>query len=205
MAAYGLNVFINCPLDGAYARLMESLVFAVHDCGFVARSALEIDDGSQPRIEKIYEIILGSRFGIHDLSRTELDPDSMLPRFNMPLELGIFLGINRAGGGRQGEKRCLILDIERYRCQRFCSDIAGQDIRAHGGDPGHAIGEVRDWLRNQTQGSGSIMPGRRKMQDRFEEFSKVLREMCEEVGLECDELIFNDYTTLVAQWLRENS
>ncbi|HEX2205345.1 MAG TPA: hypothetical protein VHG91_18695 [Longimicrobium sp.] len=40
-------------------------MFAVHDCGFVARSALELDDGSEVRIEKIKRLIDESRFGIH--------------------------------------------------------------------------------------------------------------------------------------------
>lgn len=201
---YDDSVFLNCPFDGAYRVLMEAVVFAVHDSGFVARSALELDDASQPRIQKIYEIILASRFGIHDLSRTELDPDLKLPRFNMPLELGIFLGIKRAGRGRQEAKRCLILDVERYRYQAFCSDIAGQDIRAHEGSPEIAVKVVRNWLRNQTQGSGSIFPGAVRMQERFRTFVEALPAMCRLVHLERDDLIFNDYTTLVVQWLKEN-
>lgn len=41
------NVFINCPFDDEYQPLFRALVFAVQDCGFVARSALERDDGSE--------------------------------------------------------------------------------------------------------------------------------------------------------------
>jgi len=37
------------------------------------------------------EIIRDSQFGIHDVSRVELDDANRLPRFNMPLELGLFL------------------------------------------------------------------------------------------------------------------
>lgn len=204
-ASYDDNVFVNCPFDEEYRGIMEAVVLAVHDCGFVARSSLELDDGSQVRIEKIFDLMLESRFGIHDLSRTEPDPNSGLPRFNMPLELGIFLGIKRAGTGRQERKSCLILDTERYRYQKFCSDIAGQDIRAHGGDPETAVGEVRNWLRNQTHGSGTIIPGAARMRARYRQFMRALPEMCEEVELERDSLIFNDYTTLAAQWLRENA
>ena len=71
-----------------------------------------------------------------------------LPRFNMPLELGLFLGAKRFGRAEQRLKTCLILDIERYRYQKFISDIAGQDIAAHNGEVGKAIGCVRDWLSN---------------------------------------------------------
>jgi hypothetical protein len=44
-----------------------------------------MDDGSETRIDKLYRIVEASRFGIHDLSRTELDAVNNLPRFNMPL------------------------------------------------------------------------------------------------------------------------
>ncbi len=128
---YGENVFINCPFDDQYGSLLSALVFSVHDCGFVARSALELDDSSEVRIDKIFRIIADCRFGVHDLSRTELDADSGLPRFNMPFELGLFLAAKKFGTGRQKQKRCLVLDHDRYRYQKFCSDISGQDISSH--------------------------------------------------------------------------
>ena len=71
---------------------------------FTPRSALELDDGSVVRIEKILNIIGDCKFAVHDLSRTELDPTTQLPRFNMPLELGIFLGAKRFGDAEQNKK-----------------------------------------------------------------------------------------------------
>jgi len=59
------------------------MVFAVHDCGYVARCALETDDSGDVRIEKILAIVDQCKFGIHDISRPELNAHS-LPRFNMP-------------------------------------------------------------------------------------------------------------------------
>jgi len=141
---YNKNVFINCPFDPAYKPLFDAIVFAVCDCGFVARCALEEDDGSQIRVQKIYDIISKCRLGIHDLSRVGLDRGSRLPRFNLPLELGAFLGAKYFGGSEQRTKTCLILDTEKYRYQRFISDIAGQDIRAHGNDPRGIIPIVRN-------------------------------------------------------------
>jgi hypothetical protein len=78
---YDGNVFINCPFDAGYKALFNALIFAVHDCGFVARCALEEDDGSQIRVQKIYQIISQCRLGVHDLSRVGLDRDNRLPRF----------------------------------------------------------------------------------------------------------------------------
>ena len=129
--SYNDNVFINCPFDSDYKPLFDAMIFTVHDCGFVARCALEEGDASQVRIDKIYKIIEDSCYGIHDISRTELDETSGLPRFNMPLELGIFLGAKRFGVEEQEVKKCLVMDREPYRYQKFISDIAGQDIFVH--------------------------------------------------------------------------
>lgn len=86
MPVYTQSVFVNCPFDAGYAPFFDAIVFAVHDCGFVARCALEIDDGAQVRIDKIFDIIQECKYGIHDISRTEPDERSGLPRFNMPDE-----------------------------------------------------------------------------------------------------------------------
>lgn len=201
---YDRNVFLNCPFDAEYRALMAALVFAVHDCGLRARSSLEESDSSQVRFEKIRAIVADCRFGIHDISRTELDPEHALPRFNMPLELGLFLGAKAFGRGRQKEKNCLVLDVEPYRYQKYCSDIAGQDVAAHGGDPIKAIRIVRDWLRTATEGSGAILPGGDRMADRYLAFQAVFPDMCKELGDTPESIIFNDYTTFVVAWLREN-
>lgn len=194
------NVFLNCPFDKAYHPIHRAIVFAVFDCGFVARCALEIDDASQVRIDKIARIIAESKFGIHDVSRTELDGETGLPRFNMPLELGMFLGAKRFGRDRQRTKACLILDKEPYRFQAFISDLAGQEIRPHGNEPGEAIKLVRNWLRDSS-GRKSI-PGGKEIGRRYELFCERLPEMCADLKIEDDELTFNDYTNLVSEWLR---
>ena len=124
--SYDDNVFLNCPFDKNYWPIMESITFAIHDCGFFARSALESDDGSEVRIRKIQDLIRSCRYGIHDISRIELSQNSGLPRFNMPLELGIFLGAKSFGSGLQELKKCMILDSDAYRYQRFVSDITRQ-------------------------------------------------------------------------------
>lgn len=203
--AYDDQVFINCPFDGEYRPIFEALVFAVHDCGFVARCALELEDGSQVRIDKIQQIIGACRLGIHDISRTELDPAWGLPRFNMPLELGLFLGAKRYGTGDQRRKLCLIVDREPYRYQKYCSDIAGQDIRSHEGEPQAAVKIVRDWLRNATADSKVVIPSGSVMVERYVAFQRALPLMCERLQLKRDELLFNDYTTVAAEWLKVNS
>lgn len=138
------DVFINCPFDAQYRPIFEALVFAIFICEFRPRSALELDDASLPRIEKLYAIVKSCRYGIPDLSRTELDPVNGLPRFNMPLELGVFRGAKRFGDESQKHKRCLILDVEKYRYQKFASDLSGMDIYAHGDNVKQALACVRE-------------------------------------------------------------
>ena len=179
------------------------MIFAIHDCGYIARCALEVSDASEVRIDKITKIIGDCKFGIHDISRTELDESSGLPRFNMPLELGIFLGAKRFGQKKQKQKSCLILDLERYRFQKFISDIAGQDISAHGADATRAIKIIRDWLSNATPGTITI-PGGPLIARRYKLFREDLPAMCEKLHLDVDELTFNDYVVQVEEWLKLN-
>lgn len=202
--SYRESVFLNCPFDEEYKPLFWAMIFAIHDCGFVARCALEVDDSSDTRISKIYNIIRSCRLGIHDISRTELDSKSKLPRFNMPLELGIFLGAKRFGESKQRDKRCLVLDRERYRFQKFCSDIAGQDIKAHANEIGRAVTAVRDWLRQYAPPSAAI-PGGRAIFSRYRLFQEALPLMCEEAQVEEDELTYVDRHKFVVGWLRTNS
>jgi hypothetical protein len=183
------------PFDRRYKKLFDALIFAVHDCGFVARGAREQDDSSQIRLEKLYEIIGECRYGIHDLSRVTLDGANRLPRFNMPLELGIFLGAKRFGGRAHAQKSCLILDRDPYRYQIFCSDIGGQDIRAHHNDVQHAVAAVRDWLRTASNRRG--LRGARDMSDRYLQFRVDLPAICSAARLDAGDLGFVDYRVLV--------
>ncbi len=200
---YSGSVFINCPFDTQYLTIFNAIVFAVFDCGFVARCAMEIDDSSQVRIDKIFKIIQGSNYGIHDISRTELDDKTGLPRFNMPLELGLFLSAKRFGDKRQKSKVCLILDREPFRYQSFISDIAGQDIKDHSNDPEKAIKIVRDWLSDSSR--RKTIPGGREICRRYSKFRTDLPMLCGGIRIEEDEMTFNDYTNIVSVWLNQNS
>lgn len=91
------DVFINCPFSPDYSEFFQAIVFAVVRSGYTPRCARENDDGGEVRIEKICRIIRECRYGVHDISNTELDAASGLPRFNMPLELGLFLGARNFG------------------------------------------------------------------------------------------------------------
>ena len=199
---YNISVFINCPFDQEYSPIFQSIIFTVIDCGYIARCASEISDSSEVRIDKIIKIISECKYGIHDISRTDLDKKTSLPRFNMPLELGIFIGAKRFGTNSQKKKICLILDRTPYRYQSFLSDIAGQDIQAHNNKDTDVITIVRNWIRS-TSGRTTI-PGGKEILRRYRQFTSELPVIADGLKLTVDEIIFNDYINIISEWLKEN-
>jgi hypothetical protein len=151
------------------------------------------------RLQKIYELIAASRYSIHDLSRTALDSGSALPRFNMPLELGIDLGCKEFSS-ECADKSVLIFDSEHYRFQRFVSDLSGQDIHQHGNNPKTAVSRVRNWLRTESGKSG--IPSGASIYARYEKFQADLPRICEELKLDVSDLTFADFSYTIARWLQ---
>jgi hypothetical protein len=193
------NVFINCPFDSAYDPLRRAIVFTVLDCGFTPRSTLETTNGQNYRFENIKKIIKESQYGIHDISRTELDAVHALPRFNMPLELGVFIGAASFGTGQHKQKNSLILDKEPHRYQKFISDIAGQDIQSHDNSERNIIERVRTWLSNEAR---MRIPGGKHLADRYELFKAELPALCDSLKLEEQKLTFAEYALIVARWTK---
>ncbi|HJV43348.1 hypothetical protein [Caulobacter sp.] len=192
------DVFINCPFDSDYSPTFRALIFVIYACGFRPRSAMELDDGGQTRIDKLYGLIGECRYGIHDLSRTELDATSQLPRFNMPLELGLFLGAKRFGGKAQSAKRLLILDVERYRYQRFISDLAGMDIHGHDGDATVALRKTRDWLANVSRRQ---LPSADRVARLFQSFMIDLPALAADLEFDPANIPYVDFERMIVGWL----
>jgi hypothetical protein len=119
----------------------------------------------------------------------------------MPFELGLFLGARRFGAKRQRDKQCLVLEAERYRYQKYLSDIAGQDIRQHDNEPAKAVGAVRDWLAASRSKSARPLPGATAIMRHYEEFRANLPAMLRAADLEPAELGFFDRANLMAQFL----
>lgn len=111
----------------------------------------------------------------------------------------ILNGGTRFGSPRQQRKRTLILDREPYRYQKFISDIAGQDIKSHDGDPKLAIRQVRNWLSSSPTMADVMVPGPGRIVERYQLFRDELPELCRRVRLNPDGLIFKDFTTCVSE------
>lgn len=202
-AVYDNQVFINCPFDETYRPLFQAIVFAIHSCGMVARSALEADNGAEVRIEKIVRIIGECRHSVHDISRTELDVGSGLPRMNMPFELGLFLGASRFGDARHKRKSCIIFDREPYRYQKFLSDIAGQDIVSHGGDPATIVRAIRNALATAMPPDVMLHSGK-LMAERYTVFRRDLPRVCAALRLDHRDLGHRDLAVVLTAWLQAN-
>ncbi len=144
------------------------------------------------------DLIGQCRFGVHDLSRTDLSAKGRLPRFNMPLELGLFLGAMRFGGAGHTGKRCLILDRNRGRYRRYISDLAGQEIKSHSDNAGKAIGLVRKFLR---AGSAESLPGGAAITSDYARFQTGLPKLTRAARLRPSEVTFADSTQFVADWM----
>lgn len=155
------TVFINCPFDEDYRPILEAIVFCLVNCELTPRLASERLDSGEVRLEKIVELIRGSRYSIHDLSRIQARRAGELARLNMPFELGIDYGCARAGSVKLAKKRLLVIAEEPYKYQAALSDIAGWDIRSHNADYERAIREVRSWLASceLTSNSSSMILG----------------------------------------------
>lgn len=104
----------------------------------------------ETRFEKILSLVQQSKYGIHDLSRIKSSRAGEFYRMNMPFELGLDIGCQRFKGSVWADKRCLILEAERYRYQAALSDLSNSDIMVHGNEPSLLIGEVRNWLCMQV-------------------------------------------------------
>lgn len=200
-ASYLDNVFINCPFDAGYHPMFEAIIFAIQDCGFYPRCAREENDSGNIRILKIMKIIDDCRYGIHDISKADMDAATGLARFNMPLELGLFLGAQKFAPIKHynREKRTLVMDTDPYRYQQFISDLAGQDISSHHNSVTAVITNVRDFLFSHAKRTS--IAGGSFIASRFDAFLLDLPAYCASLNWDRAEIGFLEYTACVQHWI----
>jgi hypothetical protein len=129
------NVFINMPFDseGRYRHLLVAYVAGLAGLGFTPRCVLEIPPYPN-RLERLRKIIAECASSVHELSCVKTE--SGFPRFNMPFELGMVVGMNT--------HRWFVFESERFRLDRTLSDVKGHDVPIHNGDPEDLIVKLRD-------------------------------------------------------------
>jgi hypothetical protein len=199
--SYDRGVFFNCPFDSQYTPIFRASVYAVHACGYRVRCALEYTNSSSMRFQSIIDLIKNCRLGLHDLSRTETSPRTGHPRFNMPLEYGIFLGARYLGSQKHRQKSCLVMAKEPYDYQAYCSDIAGQDVCPHSNNPDKAIVGIRDWLQNDPLSQKLRIPDGHTIADDYHVFHSLLPELCAKYKWKEPTLRYLNLIQLISEYL----
>ena len=151
MPSYEKSVFINCPFDDSFEPLFHPIVMTVAARGFTPRSARESEGQADPRITRIAKGFADSKYSIHDLSRFQGEGAENLSRFNMPLELGIAMGIRHLKQSSEATHNWFVLVPENFVHHKFVSDLAGYDASDHDGRPATVIKRVAAWLSLQPE------------------------------------------------------
>jgi len=140
-----LSVFINCPYDEEYRPIFDAVVFATVCCGFLPRCAVETGCTAVPRMDRITQAILSSKYSIHDLCRCRGEGDANLARFNMPVELGVSMA-QRFGPNGATDHDWLLLVPRGSAYIGFLSDLAGFDPKQHDSTTETVVPAVMSWL-----------------------------------------------------------
>lgn len=174
------SVFINCPFDDDFAPLFDAIVFATTCCGFLARSALESGTVAESRMDRIARAVFSSKYSIHDLSRCRGEGDENLARFNMPLELGMAMGIRLATPKKADKHDWLLLVREGHQYVKFVSDLAGYDPRKHDGSVEAVTRAVMLWLA--TRPDAIVVPKPNRVLEALPQFQEDKARLSAEWG-----------------------
>jgi hypothetical protein len=134
------SVFLNIPYDKEFEDLYVAYIVGLTQLGLRVNATLAVPN--QGRLEAIIGLIDESNFSIHDLSR--IKSSKGIPRFNMPLELGLALYRSHATKGRH---RVYVFESKPYRTQKSTSDINGIDPQIHHGTARGVMAGLRNILR----------------------------------------------------------
>jgi hypothetical protein len=134
------SVFLNIPYDREFEDLYLAYIVGLTQLGLRVNVTLAIPN--QGRLEAIIDLIKESNFSIHDLSR--IKSSKGIPRFNMPLELGLALHRSHVTRGRH---RVYVFESKPYRAQRSTSDINGIDPQIHNQTPKGVMRGLRNIFR----------------------------------------------------------
>jgi hypothetical protein len=143
------SVFLNIPYDKGFEDLYLAYIVGLTQLGLRVNATVAVPN--QGRLETIIGLIEECSFSIHDLSRIELSRG--IPRFNMPVELGLALYRSHV---TKGEHRVYVFESKSYRAQRSTSDINGIDPQIHNGTAKGVMAGLRNIFRQP--GSVTTVP-----------------------------------------------
>lgn len=168
------RVFLNVPYDAQFKNLYIAYIVGLTELGLKPTATLAIP-GGEARLDRIFDLIRGCRYSVHDLSRVQLSrtPPST-PRFNMPFELGMSVAWAKLHPERHTYIVCESLN---RRAQKSLSDMAGTDFNIHGGTPIGIMRELCNAFVRQRQ--RPIVP---QMMRRYEAVSRLVPKMMKQNG-----------------------
>jgi hypothetical protein len=140
-----MKVFINCPFDETYSKLLWVVLFTYKRLGIEPCIATGNTDCATNRLDKIITSIQESDISFHDLSRNESEKVNESYRLNMAFELGIDYGLNRV---RREPKKLLVVESKRYSIKKALSDYDGMDVQNYTDSAPLLMKIIRDWLVN---------------------------------------------------------
>ncbi len=200
------TVFINCPFDSQYQSLLRPLLFTVVYLGFNPKIASERSDSGELRLNKICQFIRESKYSIHDLSRLQSAQEGEYYRMNMPFELGIEYGSRLFSGDHLRDKKCLILEKQRFEYMKAFSDLAGIDIKDHEEDPAKLVRQVRNWFV-ETVGLRGV-PGPTAIWYSFTDFMLDFYDKRKSEGFSDEDLDWMpvaEFTDFIREWVQESA
>ena len=161
------SVFLNIPYDVAFENLYLAYIVGLTQLGLSINAALAVPN--QGRLSTIIELIDKSDFSIHDLSRVEISRG--VPRFNMPVELGLALYRSHI---TNGQHRVFIFERKQYRAQQSTSDVNGIDPQIHNGTVKGLMSGLRNIFRqpNDVTTVPEMLASYRAVQQRIPEMRR---------------------------------
>jgi hypothetical protein len=178
------SVFLNIPYDSSFEDLYLAYIVGLTQLGLRILAALAVPN--QGRLATIIDLIEKSHFSIHDLSRVEVSRG--VPRFNMPVELGLALYRSHA---TKGKHRVFIFESKAHRAQRSTSDVNGIDPQIHKGTPKGVMSALRNIFRQP--GDATTVP---EMLTSYQAVRRKLPELRRNAGSKSlfEAAVFKDLT-----------
>ncbi len=180
------DCFLNIPYDKQFENLYVAYVVGLTAHGLKPLATLGFPRDAR-RLERIFQLIQGCRFSVHDISRIELDrkpPRS--PRFNMPFELGLAVAWALLNARQHVWIGC---DAVPHRPLKSLSDLNGTDFHIHEA----TVGGVMRALCNAFV-SRSERPRVPRMLSVYRKLRRIIPKLQREAGTRdlFEARIFND-------------
>lgn len=172
--ARGVIVHFSIFLTISYEDNFVAYIAGVAAFGLDPRATLELTGGVR-RLDRIFDLISACKYSFHDLSFVKLDqtpPET--PRFNMPFELGLVIGLEKAA---PSSHEWFVFESSRHRIKKSLSDLDGTDAFIYKPAPEGILREIRNALSRHY-----MRPTADQMQNIFEVLKEEVPQVLKKAG-----------------------